>query len=61
MPLINSGHMIFASEAAAKAVADRCQTDDNGSGWIYLVRTNETNGRAVIEIYDETGHLLGKL
>lgn len=61
MPLINTGYMIFASEAAAQAVADLCQADDDNSGWNYLVRTNETNSRAVIEVYDETGYLLGKL
>lgn len=58
---INDPHTIFPSEAAAQAVADRCQADDNGSGWNYLVRTNETNGRAIIEVYDETGYRLGYL
>lgn len=53
-------HTIFPSEAAAQAVADRCQADDC-DGWNYLVRTSETNGRAIIEVYDETGYRLGYL
>lgn len=61
MPLINPPHTIFATEAAAQAVADRCAADDAGDGYNYLVRVNEVSGRAVIEVYDETGYLLGKL
>lgn len=59
MPLINSPHTIFATEALAQACADRCAANDE-DGYNYVVNV-APNGRAVIEVYDETGYLLGKL
>lgn len=50
---------IYPSEAAAQAVADRCAAADR-DGWNYLVKLLD-NGRAVIDVYDETGYLLGAL
>lgn len=60
MPLINPPHTIFASEAAAQAVADRCAADDR-DGYCYVVNVSPANGRAVIEVFDETGYKLGLL
>jgi hypothetical protein len=53
-------HTIFPTAAKAQEIADRCAADDAGDGYNYLV-VEFPNGRAVIEIYDETGYKLGCL
>lgn len=59
MPLINSPTTYYPNPNAAEEVAAECQADDN-EGWNYLVKSL-ANGRAIIEVYDETGYLLGAL
>ncbi len=58
--IIKNIHTIFASEAKASEVAEQIQNDD--PDWTYVVVPDPAgSGRAVIEIRDEDGNVVGKI
>ncbi len=58
--IIKNIHTVFSDEAKANAVAAQIQRDD--PDWSYsVVPDPKGSGRAVIEIRDEDGVLIGKV
>lgn len=57
---IYTPHTVFPTVAAAQKVAEANSADDDG--WQYRVVPDPQGfGKAIIEIYDETGHKVGLL
>ena len=60
MATIYTPHTVFATVAAAQKVAEA--NADDGDGWEYRVAPDlRGSGKAIIEIYDETGDKIGRL
>lgn len=64
MSFLNHPHTVWNTAAHAEAIA--CANNDaaeaDNDGWAYVVQIDPLgSGRAIIEVYDEDGYLVGKL
>jgi len=61
MLITNQPFTVYYNINKAKELADQLQNDEANDGWNYLVSVAPNGKSAVIQVYDETGYLLGNL
>ncbi len=62
MLITNGPHTIYPTAAKAQAVIDKMKAlDPDFDGWDYRVKADPASGRAIIEVFDDTGERMGPL